>query len=196
MLTLTKSLNKIPVFYGYVIAFEARNLKSLQDCNVGTPNLCQQGAQFIRDNTARILERYDYHSSHIASYIGTNGFCIFLIEPDFYQYYGDTTSQAGGAMTGPQMRTLFDNIAQAIRKNLPNAAISWDISPWLSTTDMQTWWGYFATSPYINFIHTSGGEAQGDQSQIKPNELTWSFMSSLTGKKIIADAGNFYLRAY
>jgi len=29
----------------------------------------------------------------------------------------------------------------------------------------------------------------GDSSQIVPNELTWAFMSSLTGKKIIADSG-------
>jgi hypothetical protein len=97
MLQKVVSLKKIPVFYAYVIAFEARNLIGLQDCNVGSPSLCQQGSKFIRDNTARILERYDHHSSHIASYIGTNGFCIFLIEPDFWQYYGDITTQTGGA---------------------------------------------------------------------------------------------------
>ena len=138
MLKLAVSLKKIPVFYGYVIAFEARNILGLQDCNVGTPNLCQQGSQFIRDNTARILERYDYHSANIASYIGTNGFCIFLIEPDFWQYYGDTSTQQGGALTGPQMRQLFDQIVSKIKKNLPNAAISWDISAWIGQEGMKT----------------------------------------------------------
>ena len=54
---------------------------------------------------------------------------------------------------------------------------------------MATWWGFFASSPHINFIHTSGGRSQPDSSNIKPNELTYKFMSTLTGKKIIADTG-------
>jgi hypothetical protein len=162
MLNKVVALKKIPVFYGYVIAFEARNIMGLQDCNVGTPNLCQQGSQFIRNYTPRILERYDHHSSHIASYIGTNGFCIFLIEPDFWQYYGDKTTQIGGGLSGPQMRSLFDQIVQTIKKNLPNAAISFDISAWIGQAGMKTWWGLFADSKDINFIHTSGGEAHGN----------------------------------
>lgn len=84
MLTKTKSLNKIPVFYAYVIAFEARNLLGLQDCDVGTPSLCQQGSQFIRDYRARIIERYNNHSSNIAKILGSTYTTIFLIEPDFW----------------------------------------------------------------------------------------------------------------
>ncbi len=87
MLQTTKSLNKIPVFYGYVIAFEARNLQGLQDCNVGTPSLCQYGSQFIRDNRARILERYNNQSYNIAQYLGTNYTTVFLIEPDFWYIF-------------------------------------------------------------------------------------------------------------
>jgi hypothetical protein len=55
---------------------------------------------------------------------------------------------------------------------------------------MSTWWGYFASSPNINFIHTSGGQNRGDSAMIQGTHgLTWSYMSSLTGKKIIADSG-------
>jgi hypothetical protein len=54
---------------------------------------------------------------------------------------------------------------------------------------MRTWWGYFSSSNYINFIHTSGGNAVASTSAIKPGERTYSFMSTLTGKKIIADTG-------
>jgi hypothetical protein len=85
-----------------------------------------------------------------------------LIEPDFWQYYGDKTTQIGGALSGPQMRSLFDQIVQAIKKNLPNAAISWDISAWIGQAGMTTWWGFFSNSKDINFIHTSGGEANGN----------------------------------
>lgn len=212
MLQTTKSLNKIPVFYGYVIAFEARNLQGLQDCNVGTPSLCQYGSQFIKNNRARIIERYNNHTYNIAQILGSTYTTIFLIEPDFWQYYGDTSTQVGGALryirdiyfiillyffdllmlySGTYMRQLFDDIAATIRKNLPNALISWDISAWIGQAGMTTWWGFFQTSPYINFIHTSGGQSQGNSEQIVVNELNWNFMSTLTGRKIIADSGLF-----
>ena len=87
------------------------------------------------------------------------------------------------------MRELFDDFAKAIKSELPNAIISWDISAWLTESAMTTWWGFFKTSPYIDYIHTSGGQSRPDLSNIKQNELTWSFMSRLTGKKIIADCG-------
>ena len=80
------------------------------------------------------------------------------------RYYGDTSTQQGGALTGPQMRALFDQIVAAIKKNLPNAAISWDISAWIGQTGMTTWWNFFSDSPNINFIHTSGGESNGKKS--------------------------------
>ena len=34
------------------------------------------------------------------------------------------------------MRQLFDDIAVAIKSEMPNVKISWDISPWLSENDM------------------------------------------------------------
>jgi hypothetical protein len=53
---------------------------------------------------------------------------------------------------------------------------------------MKKWWSYFASAP-IDFIHTSGGNARGDLTQIKPNEVTYQFMSQTTGKQILADTG-------
>ena len=53
---------------------------------------------------------------------------------------------------------------------------------------MRRWWGYFKNSN-IDFIHTSGGQSQPGTANIKENELKWSFMKSLTGKRIIADTG-------
>lgn len=43
-----KLAGRTPVFYSYIIAFTARRDLGLKDCDVGTPNLCQQGANFIR----------------------------------------------------------------------------------------------------------------------------------------------------
>lgn len=187
MCTKAESLNKIGLFYGYIIAFEARNLEGLKDCDMGSPNLCENGAQFIRNYRARIIERYEHYSFNIAKYLGSQP-AIFLIEPDFWQYYGNS-GQAGGPLSGTEMRYLFDDIVSAIKKNLPNAFISWDISAWIGQDGMTQWWSFFKDSSQIDFIHTSGGQAHGELSNIKPNELSWSFMSQLTGKRIIADCG-------
>lgn len=190
---MIKKTGKIPVMYGYVIAFEQRIL-NINDCDNGDINtsLCKKGANFIRKNKARILERYSMQASKVAEYLGRDKTAVFLIEPDFYQYYRKDGShgvqQEGGPLTGQEMRALFDGIAQAIKAALPNALISWDISPWAE--DMETWWGFFKTSPYINFIHTSGGQARGDTKTIKDNNrATWAGMKQLTGKPIIADSG-------
>jgi hypothetical protein len=53
---------------------------------------------------------------------------------------------------------------------------------------MRTWWNFFKDSPYVDFIHTSGGQSQ-PYANIKNNELSWQFMNQLTGRKIIADTG-------
>ncbi len=161
----------------------------MQDCDVGTPSLCQRGADYIRAKRANILAKYSSYAVKTAEIIGRNTEIIWLIEPDFWQYYGDTNQQNGG-LSGLYMRQLFDDIAIAIKTELPNALISWDISAWLSEANMQTWYGYFATSPHVNFIHTSGGQSKAYLDNIKPNELKWAFMNTLTGgKKIIADTG-------
>jgi len=92
MLAKAKSLNKIPVLYGYIIAFEARNLQGLSDCDVHNEfsSLCEQGANFIRNNRNLILSRYSMHSKKIAEYMGESSTAIFLIEPDFwYKFFLD-----------------------------------------------------------------------------------------------------------
>ena len=38
-------------------------------------------------------------------------------------------------------------------------------------------------------MHTSGGQAHGETAEIKPNELKWSDVNQITGKRIIADCG-------
>ena len=137
------------VFYAYVIAFEARNAWGLQDCDMGTPNLCEKGSKYIRQQRIRILERYDHHTSNIARIMGGNAFVVFLMEPDFWQYYGDSR-QAGGSLSGQEMRSLFDEMVSSIKTNLPNAKISWDISAWIGEAGLNEWWGFFKNSKDLN----------------------------------------------
>lgn len=62
----------------------------------------------------------------------------------------------GGPLSGTYMRSFFDEIAAAIKSEMPNSRISWDISAWIGEAGMKTWWGFFASSKDIDFIHTSG----------------------------------------
>merc|ERR1711884_758288 len=46
MLKEVVKLNKTPVFYAYIIGFEAENIKFINPCFSFPPNLCQNGANF------------------------------------------------------------------------------------------------------------------------------------------------------
>ena len=67
------------------------------------------------------------------------------------------------------------------------------MSAWIKEDGMTKWWGYFKTSPYIDFVHTSGGQGQAASAEYKPGELKWSDFSRITGKRIIADCGKYIL---
>jgi hypothetical protein len=67
------------------------------------------------------------------------------------QYWGDYKQQ-GGTLSGQYMRSLYDDIANAIKSKLPKALISWDISPWISENDMRTWWGFFSDSKNVDIV--------------------------------------------
>jgi hypothetical protein len=84
MLKRCMEFNKIPVFYAYIIAFEARAMWGLQDCNMPGQNLCQRGCNFIRENRNHIISRYKHHASGIAQVYGKDKPVVFLMEPDFW----------------------------------------------------------------------------------------------------------------
>lgn len=132
----------------------------------GHPTICKNGANFIRSYRSFIIERYNMHSSKIAEYLGRNATVVFLLEVDFWQYTRNSTVpkyiMEGAPLTPSYTRTLFDDIAKTIRSNLPNAVISWDISPWLTESEITTYWNYFKTSPYIDYIHLANGVGQGN----------------------------------
>jgi hypothetical protein len=81
-----KGLYKLPVFYAYVIGFEARNfVPPLENCYVSQVNsLCDKGAEFIRSHKDVIIEKYERISNEFSKVIGPLSTAIFLIEPDFW----------------------------------------------------------------------------------------------------------------
>lgn len=185
---------KTPVIYSYIIAFTLRNQFGLQDCNVGTPNLCQQGAQRLRDATVKrkILEVYGNYARGTANDYGTTLPVVWLMEPDFYQY-AQPGSQSGNPLSFSEASNLMNELIDAVKAHLPNALFSLDISPW--TTDQGQTRNYY-TAFNLNrftFMHTSGGEAQAGgaagSAKIKNNQMTYSEIFGITQKPILADCG-------
>ena len=56
----------------------------LQDCDVGSPNLCERGSEFIRSKRAEIIAKYKHYAAETANMIGKNSDMVWLIEPDFW----------------------------------------------------------------------------------------------------------------
>jgi hypothetical protein len=181
-----------PVVYSYIIAFTLRRDHNLQDCNVGTPNLCQQGAAYMRTDRTRIMGQYAKYAKGIAGDLGAVAPIVWLMEPDYYQY-AQPGSQSGDPLTYAEAASYMDEMLDTIQKYLPNALFSLDISPW--TTDMGTTQAYYTAFSLkrFTFINTSGGGAlaggPAGTAQITGNKMTYKEIHDLTGKPMLADCG-------
>lgn len=181
-----KLAGKTPVFYSYILAFTARKDLGLKDCNVGTPNLCQQGANYIRGQKARILSQYAKYAAETAKTWGTRDPIVWLMEPDYFQYFSGN-SQVGGPLTYKEAGGLMAELVATVRKSLPNAVFSMDISPWIP--DPAAWYGNFTMADF-HYMNTSGGDTEAGNARIRmANPMTWKSIRDLTGKPILADDG-------
>ena len=139
MLETVVKYGKIPLFYSYIIGFAGRYLMGLEECKFFCEiknsyfdtkrNLCNHGAMFIRNYESVIVSLYNEYAKQIAKYIGEMGFCVFLIEPEFYQYYQYYGDQKENRLSGNEMASLYNLISSTIKRHLPNAAFSWNIDP-------------------------------------------------------------------
>ncbi len=188
------SLSRVtPVVYSYIIAFTLRRDHNLQDCNVDTPNLCQQGAYYMRTERTRIMGQVAKYAKGTAGDLGTVTPVVWLMEPDYYQY-AQPGSQNGNPLSYAEAAAFMDEMLDTIQKYLPNALFSLDISPW--TTDMGTTKSYYTafTLSRFTFMNTSGGGANaagavGVARVSSGNKMTWKEIHDLTGKPILGDCG-------
>ncbi len=201
MLKTAKSGGKTPVLYSYIIAFMARNKGGLQDCDVagqGSSNsLCVSGTKYIRANRAAILDTYSNFAAGVAKDYGTSDPVIWLLEPDFFQYSEPTSywgTQANAFSTAEAAELMTDIVAR-VKAKLPNAKLSFDISPWMGGTGWQAaqeaWWKAMPNSSF-SYRNTSGGRTQGGNARIRTdanNLTTWAGIQSISKLGIIADDG-------
>jgi len=180
----------VPVVVAYVAAFYAKRHSGLNDCNVGSPDLCTHGALYIKDNLESILNVYRSYAEGYANCYGTERPIVFEMEPDYYQYTYDSQTNP---MTPAEAASIMNQFVGAIRERLPNAVFSMDISPWVAPNNGEDhgaeWFSNFDMSLFT-FVNTSGGSTDASAEKIRDsNNMTWSGVSSASGKGVLADTG-------
>lgn len=193
MAEYAKSTGLTQVYMGYAIAKLALVDAKLEDCDVanrtGAPSLCKGGADYIRNNRAKIISTYAAFAKSLASvrYAQSGNPAIFLMEPDYIQY--SNSSQSGGGLSYEYLGTLMGDIISAMKAEYPQAKFSMDISPWIN--DPAPWYAKFDMTDF-SYMNTSGGRTEGGNERIRldnNNLVTWKQINQLTKKTIIADAG-------
>jgi hypothetical protein len=175
----------------YAIAFAARRDLGLQDCNTqgSVKTLCTDGANYIRQNQAKILGIYGSYGAGVYRIMGSSP-SVWLMEPDFTQY--TLQGQNGGGLSNAEAGTLMKAIVSTIQAACPSAIFSMDISPWYDTTWQRNWYDALGLDQFT-YINTSGGSSRADQAFISDtwsDELpTWGWVYHSLGKPILADAG-------
>ncbi len=180
----------VPVVVAYVAAFYAKRHNGLNDCNVGSPDLCTHGALFIKQNLANILEVYRSYAQGYAACYGTTRPIVFEMEPDWYQYTYDSQTER---MSPSEAGSIMSQFVNVIREHLPNAVFSMDISPWVAPDNGAdhgaNWFTNFDMSLFT-FVHTSGGGTDASNAKIRgSNNMTWSGVRAASGKPVLADTG-------
>jgi hypothetical protein len=189
---------QVPVIVAYASAFYVkRHHGGMCDCNVSTcgqvdskPNdLCHFGSQYIQQDLNAIINVYKAYGQGYAGCFGTTRPIIFEMEPDFYQYTGNTQ---GDPMTKDEAGKIIGQYVAALKQSLPNAYFSIDVSPWVDdngATNGKDWYSHFDLSLFT-FANTSGGSTQAATSKIRnDNMMTWAGVSQVTGKGVLADTG-------
>jgi hypothetical protein len=188
--TTCKNNKKTPVLIAYIIAFTARRDVGLKDCNVGTPNLCQDGANYIRNNRARILAQYGKYARGANTAFNNTDTMVWCMEPDYVQYAN--ADQNGGGLTQQECGNLMKEIIDTIRAGCPRSKFSMDISPWKDTTWHAAWYARFRMSDF-SYLNTSGGTSRADQTFINDTWSTrlptWAWVTRKYHIPTIADAG-------
>lgn len=134
------------VYYAYFAGF------ALPDCNLsGPPNLCSDGAQWLRDNRAKYLELYANYAKKTYQASPNKG-VVWLLEGDFVQY---TYEEQSNPFTMQELGDLARDVVCAIKANAPNALVAMNHSTWISNEASQAFWSAMPTD-VLDFVWTTG----------------------------------------
>jgi hypothetical protein len=175
------------VFYAYFIGFQACKVGTFCDCNTDTDGhtLCTDGAQWIRNNRATIVNMYGQYAKKVYS-VSPNKPVIWWLEGDFIQYSDTTQSMP---LSYAELGSLSRDITCAIKLNEPNAIVAVNHSPWI-TNDQST--GFWGAQP-MDVVDMVWVQGQGNTGTL-PNSgsynaqtATYTWLWQFTGRPIMAE---------
>jgi hypothetical protein len=174
------------VFYTYFIGFQACKMGGYCDCNTDpTPNLCSNGAQWIRDNRAIIVRAYGEYARVVYARSPSKP-VIWWLEGDFPQY--NATSQTS-PLSYAELGQLTRDITCAIKSNEPNAIVASNHAPWLAD-DVTT--GFWAAQP-VDVLDLIWVQGAGDtdvfvnSGAYNATTANYAWLHNHTGLKIMAE---------
>ncbi len=178
----------IPVFYAYFIAFKSKNRADLEPCDPSstTPNLCTEGAQWIRDNRDYLHQVYDDYAARTAALYGTTRPIVWLLEPDFSNYARVSQS---APLSPTELSTVASDLISTIRARLPNARVAHFASP--SSADFSRYFASFDLS-LVSLVFTTGWSTSpsiNSTAAVQNPSATYANLHAATGLPIFVDTG-------
>jgi hypothetical protein len=179
----------VPTYIAYFAAYRANIEAGLGDCNLDFDgnNLCTGGAQWIRQNRARLIDIYADYAARSYAVIPDRP-VVWIVEPDFSQYAEPSQSNR---LSMQELGQLASDIICAIKGNMPNAVIALNHSTWLAGGELTGFWNAMPID-LIDLLHiTSSANVPGGYFNTSDannrDDGTFRFLSQLTGRGIIAD---------
>ena len=192
--------DKVPYLYLYLVAGQARIDSNLSDCNyqnAGPTTLCQEGANYVRSNEAKLNQVYIDTANNIKQYYGSDKPIMLHFEPDFYQYASNHngSSQNGGNLSFAKSNSLLESWRASVKSILPNAVTVRDVSPWINPNNnsengtLATWFGDANNFDYAGLVGKryapNGDGSSGSDGKVGIDGKSYAQISQMTGKKLI-----------
>jgi hypothetical protein len=198
-LTSMATTTLVPAYYAYIIGYYG-HANGLPDGNQNPngPNLasgmgalllgvdnaaCPQGppATICADNL--MVKAYAWYAAQ--TYAVWKKPLIWLLEGDFIQY------SVEGAQTQPlsyaQLGQLAAQITMAIKCAMPTAVVALNYSTWISTSQLDSYFGEIATAMTSLGTTYDMVWTTGTGSSASAGNATYADLHSLTGKPIVVD---------
>ncbi|MGC4067900.1 MAG: hypothetical protein QM784_25250 [Polyangiaceae bacterium] len=182
------------VYYTYFIGYQANLMGGFGDCNVDMSdghNLCSDGAQWIRDNRALIVEMYANYAKKTYEQSPSKP-VIWWLEGDYVQY---SYSKQSNPLSMSELGALARDITCAIKSNMPNAVVGMNHSPWISNEQANAFW---SAQPIdvLDLVWVQGPGNTGtlvNSGEYNATTANYAWLKTKTGRPIMAEtsyAGN------
>jgi len=184
------STQLVPVYYAYFVGYfgKANGLPDGNE-NPNGPNLTTDAAKLIRAQKPKLISLYRDYAKQTAQ-AWPDKPIVWLLEGDFVQYTSDTQKEP---LTLDELAGLGQDIACAIKSEMPNAVVAINHSTWNSDELTNNFWNAMNKVSY-DLVWTTGVannngffEKDADASKYNAKTANYAYVHQLTGRNIFVD---------